>query len=184
VRWDATHAQEIYLDGESVGASGSRQVCPTTSQEHDLRVVNDAGEQTYTLVLGVTGVAPADASTPQSTAVPPTSPAAQPTADTSQPDAAPSPTPAPTVQPVAAAPPSPTSARDAQPEASSPTSAPPPTHTPSAVALAQPATGAQETAPRDEKDSVSAMVPIGYIVFALVVGGLSGWLVFEIQRRK
>jgi hypothetical protein len=31
---------------------------------------------------------------------------------------------------------------------------------------------------------VSAAVPIGYIVFSLIVGGLLGWLVFEMRRRK
>jgi len=193
VRWDATHAQEIYLNGEIVGANGIQQVCPTTPQEHDLRVVNAAGEQTYTLVLGVTGDLPAETSTPQPVAALSASPlpTVQPTATASPPDAAPSlvPSPLPTVQPATATPSCTPAGESALPAVASHTPDLP-THTPSAVALAQPATveqepvsSEQEPSPSD-KDSVSVMGPIGYIVFAIIAGGLMGWLAFVFQHRK
>jgi hypothetical protein len=30
----------------------------------------------------------------------------------------------------------------------------------------------------------SSLVPLGYLVFVLAVGGLLGWLVFEMRRRR
>jgi hypothetical protein len=47
----------------------------------------------------------------------------------------------------------------------------------------QPANGDQETVSRDQ-GSISPLVPIGYIAFSLVAGGLLGWLVFIMTRRK
>jgi len=64
VRWDTTGASEVYLDGERVDIIGSRDACPTASQEYQLRVVGAGGERTDTLVLGVTGALPS--STPTS----------------------------------------------------------------------------------------------------------------------
>ncbi|MEE8392433.1 MAG: hypothetical protein V3S14_16765, partial [Anaerolineae bacterium] len=74
VRWDTSNAQAIYLNDESVGANGSREICPTASQEYTLRLVSAAGDQTYTLVLGVAGTAPTATLTPHPTIVSSTSP--------------------------------------------------------------------------------------------------------------
>jgi len=177
VRWDTTFAQKVYLNGDSVSANGSQQVCSTTSQDHDLRVVNTAGEQTYTLVLGVTGAASIETSTPQPAAAPSASPipTVQPTAADSQPDATPSPSPSPSPLPTA------------QPATATPSPTPTllPAHTPAAVAVAvaQPATVEQEPASGD-KDSSPVMELGGYIVFAVIAGGLMGWLAFVFQHRK
>ena len=92
VRWDTTHAQEVYLDGEEVDPIGSREVCPTESQEYNLRVVGPEDEETHTLVLGVTG---------GSTAVP-----------TPRPTIAPS-SPTPTMQAATTEPPSPSPSPEA-----------------------------------------------------------------------
>jgi hypothetical protein len=47
----------------------------------------------------------------------------------------------------------------------------------------QPAAGDQEPVSRDQ-GSVSPLVPIGYIAFSFIAGGLLGWLVFIMTRRK
>lgn len=193
VRWDTSNAQAIYLDGESVSATGSLRVCPTAPQEYTLRLASAAGDQIYTLVLGVTGTAPTGTLTPHPTIVPSTSPSstAQPTVVASRSDAvlpqsvtALTPSLSPTAQLVAIVLPSPTPAREAELSlVASPTPFTQPTHTPSMSAISQPAAGEQEPA-SNGKDSASAMIPIGYIVFSLSVGGLLGWLVFGIRRRK
>ncbi len=187
VRWDTSNAQTVYLDGEDVSANGSREICPTAPQEYTLRLVNAAGDQTYTLVLGVTGAAPTGTFTPQpaaaaASATPTKSPQSIPTATISQSDAThlqatatlpPSPDPA--TQPAASPLPSPTPARQAALSLVAAASDAQPAPTQPALPTAEPATG---------EDSVSVAVPIGYIVFSLTAGGLLGWLVFAMQRRK
>ena len=195
LRWNTSNAVEIYLDGESVSADGSRDVCPSAPQEYKLRVVGGVEEQTYNLVVGVTGAASAAALTPPPTAIPPASPSptSQPAAQVSQPstatpqaDAVLAPPPSPTPQPTTAAQPSstPAQAADLLPTpAPYPTSRPMVTSADPAASGLQPATGDQEPVSRDQ-DSVSPLVPIGYIAFSFIAGGLLGWLVFIMTRRK
>ncbi|MCK4472299.1 MAG: hypothetical protein KAW49_10985, partial [Anaerolineae bacterium] len=64
VRWDTSNALEVYLDEERVDSSDGLEVCPTEPQEYHLRVVSAVGEQTHTLVLGVTGTLPSPTFTP------------------------------------------------------------------------------------------------------------------------
>jgi hypothetical protein len=196
VRWNTSNAVEIYLDGERVGADGSRDVCPSVSQEYKLRVVGGAEEQTYNLVVGVSGDAPAATLTPPSpTATPPALPsptlqpvneASQPSAATPQADAALALLPSPTPQSTTVAQPSSTPAQVAEllpTPSSSPTSRPIVTIVDPAASNLQPATGGQETVSRDQ-GSISPLVPIGYIAFSFITGGLLGWLIFIMTRRK
>ncbi len=195
LRWNTSNAVEIYLDGERVSADGSRDVCPSASQEYKLRVVGGAEEQTYNLVVGVSGAASAAVLTPPPTAIPPASPpsTSQPAAQVSQPstatpqaDAALAPPPSLTPQPTTAAQPSSTPAQAAE---LLPTPSPHPSSRPMvasadpAASVVQPATGDQEPVSRDQ-GSVSPLVPIGYIAFSSIAGGLLGWLVFIMTRRK
>jgi hypothetical protein len=183
VRWDTTHVQEVYLDGQSVVANGSLEVCPTASQEYRLRVVSEAGEQDHTLVLGVTGAAPPTSTpvpavlepTPSIGASPPTSTpilqptvAASPTTSSSSPP--PTPAPSPTPQPVAAAIPT-------QPHAPSPAS----TSTPLPTAT---------TLPPVDNQSITIAKPatsnsiIGYTIFGVIVIGLVKLLIRGTRRRR
>lgn len=194
VRWDTANAQEIYLNDEDVSAIGSREICPTAPREYTLRLVNAAGDQTYTLVLGVTGTALPATFTPQpaatsSASLQPT-PTTRPTAIASQSDTAliqptdPStPSPASPPQPAATISLSPTPAQQAAlPLAPSPALEAQPTQ---ALLVSQISQLADEPkSPSSGEDTVSAVVPIGYIVFSITAGGLLGWLVFEMRRRK
>jgi len=184
VRWDTTNAHEVYLDGESVGLNGSREACPSAAQEYHLRVASAAGEQTHTLVLGVTGALPSPSSTP----LPVSQPAAglsssvSPTPGLTVIPSSP-PSPSPTPQSVAAVSPPSTPARVMS--LSSPTLTPhvtQPLPTPTGLDAARSATGEQPAAPNGER-TASALVPIGYIVFSLIGGGLGGWLIFFIRQK-
>jgi hypothetical protein len=184
VRWDTSNAQEIYLDGKLVSDNGSIEVCPTTHQEYKLRVVDKAGEQTHTLVLGVSGTAPATSAPeldvtvapsatptpiPQPTATMPPAPSPTPLPSPSL-SPVPSPTPSPTAQLVAAV--SPTPLDTSSPD---PTSPSPPTLTPvkSTVSAGQPATSEPVTSDHQSSTSTS---PAVYIIFGLIVIGLLGLL--------
>jgi hypothetical protein len=192
VRWDVSHAQAVYLDGENVALNDSRQVCPTAPQTYRLRVVGAETEATYELVLGITGAA-SSFPTPTPTLPPSTVADPSPTADTT--DANPSPSPSPTLR------------AEPQDEASSPTSTPTPTAqtalatatslpspsptqaalspTPARVAQAGPTpVPTKPAAASADEPSMSPFIPLGYIVFALVAGSLLGWLVFEMQERR
>jgi hypothetical protein len=195
LRWNTSNAVEIYLDGERVGADGSRDVCLSASQEYKLRVVGAADEQTYNLVLGVSGDTSAASLAPPPTAIPPALPsstsqpvveASQPSTATPQDEMALAPTSSHTPQPTNAAQPSstPVQAAELLPTPSPyPTSRPMVTSADPAASGLQPANGDQETVSRDQ-GSISPLVPIGYIAFSLVAGGLLGWLVFIMTRRK
>jgi len=186
VRWDTSNAQEVYLDGESVSANGSREVCPTVSQEYHLRIMSAAGEQTYTLVLGVTGALPSPTPIPTLTSGPavsrPTDPAPtiQSTAVTSSVLSAsllPSPAPSSTPQPVAVVSPSP-----------SHTLSPEPTPIPSRIPRsAQPTTTVSQSAPSrpaaGDQSPVSTSA-VGYVVFNLIAIGLLSSLIFRILRGR
>jgi hypothetical protein len=181
VRWDTSNAAEVYLDGERVDLSGSREVCPTASQEYHLRVVSAAGEQTHTLILGVTGTPPATATTPATSIPPSPTPTTAPTSAASV-DSAPSisspPAPAPTDTPqsvaVGAAPPP--SATPPEPTA---TSFPTATSL-SSDAASQPAT--RQQAPDAQAQPSSPAV--GYAVFGGIVVGLVGLLAVLMLRRR
>ena len=195
VRWDTADALEVYLDGERVDLNGGCEVCPATSQEYHLRVVSAVGEQTDTLVLGVTGALPSPTFTPQPTLIssPPPSPTPQPAPATSPPpsptsqsvaDTSPSPSPTfPSAAPVSPSP-SPTSERVAlAPPSPSPTRAAQPTPTPpSSSSTLQPATDNQQPASSDEHPT--STLQLSYTAFGLIVVGLLVWLIFGMRRRK
>jgi len=177
VRWDTSNAWEVYLDGERVDPNGSREVCPTASQEYHLRVVSAVGEQTHKLVLGVTGTPPATAPT-SATSIPPSpTPTATPAPAASE-DLATSLSPTPmsaptdTPQPVAVGvSPSPSAVSPR------PTAMPLPT-----AAASQPTLAAQQltsdgpTQPRSPR--------VGYVIFGSIALGLAGLLtVFMLRRR-
>ena len=175
VRWDTSNAAKVYLDGERVDLSGSREVCPTASQEYHLHVVSAAGEQTHTLILGVTGTPPATATTP-ATSIPPsptptTAPEPAASAD-SAPSISPTPPPAPTDTPrpvaVGATPPEPT------------TASLPITTSLSSDATSQPAT--RQPAPDAQTQPSSPVV--SYVVFGGIGIGLVGLLAVLMLRRR
>jgi hypothetical protein len=187
VRWDTDNAQEIYLDGERVSADGSREVCPTTLQEYHLRVVSAAGEQTDTLVLGVTGAVPSPTATSQPAALPSPSPSPlpQPAPATSSP---PSPTPEPGADP------SPSPSPTAQPP---PATSPSPSPTPERVALVSrarvearavqptlaPSRSAGTASPARDSQGPSATL-LGITTFNLLMIGLLSWLIVRILQRR
>lgn len=194
VRWDTSNVQEIYLDGERVNLNSSREICPTASQEYQLRVISAEDEQTHTLVLGVTGSAPSPTFTPQpavlaspatATATPLPPPPTLPPAESLPPSLTP------TVQPVTTTP-TPTSTRsdhDADLYKTTPT--------PAQIAALSSSPTAQivqsqstPTVPSTSlpassgKESAEPFLPTSYIIFSLIAGGLLGWLVFVVTNRK
>jgi hypothetical protein len=187
VRWDTDNAQDIYLDGERVSADGSRELCPTASQEYHLRVVSAAGEQTDTLVLGVTGAVPSPTAVSQAAALPSPSPSPlpQPAPATSSP---PSPTPEPGADP------SPSPSPTAQPP---PATSPSPSPTPERVALVSrarvearavqptlaPSRSAGTASPARDSQGPSATL-LGITTFNLLMIGLLSWLIVRILHRR
>lgn len=179
VRWDTAGVLEVYLDAERVDSNGSRQVCPTDPKEYHLRIVSATGEQSETLVLGVTSAAEAAISTaePAATLSPPPSltplsvaATSPPPSSTHQPTETPSLSPSSTAQFAVTVSPSPTPARAAVlPSSFSPTPVPQLIEEPDGQLTNQ---------------SPSLLAPIGYIVFSLISGGLLGWLVFAVTRRR
>ena len=199
LRWDTANIQEVRLDGQEVTAAGSREVCPTTSTSYELTVTGlDDKEESYQLTLGVTGTAPAT-SAPQVTVLA--------AADSPTPDAEAESAPAATTAPGDASTPSASPTAPAASERlASPTSepevSPRPTASPQDGAKTQPtATAAQIAASQDsegsrtdsaEKDAASesddaippsVLLPIGYIAFSLMAGGLLGWLIYVLRFR-
>jgi hypothetical protein len=173
VRWDTADVVEVYLDGERVDPNGSRGACPTASQEYHLRVVSAAGEQTHTLVLGVTGAPPTTATSLPTSPTPTATPAPVAAADSaSLPTLTPSPTPTATPQPVAAGASSPPTATPTVPTA---------TPFPTDDAL-KPTAAAQPLPPGDPAQSS----PSGgsYVVFGGIATGLAGLLVLLMRRRR
>jgi hypothetical protein len=189
VRWDTTHAQEVYLDGQRVGLSGSREVCPTVSQEYRLRIIGTAGERTETLVLGVVGVAPSPTPTSRPAAFPSPSPLSTSEAavvalpfPSTNPESAATlvPLPSTTSEPVtaiSASPlPSPTPQRIAA-------VLPPPS--PTRVAQPTPAPSLSSgTAGLTTDSQRPSTLLFGYIAFNFIMIGLLSWLVFRLLRRR
>ena len=142
LRWEVTNAQSVYLDGDGVVGSGSREVCPGSTKSYNLKVNGrDGVEYNESVEIEVeepeaTETVPAEATntprpqatnTPQPTAVPPTATSAPPT-DEPFPTATHVPTSVPTD------PPPPPTATDPPPPATEeptpePTSEPQPTAT-------------------------------------------------------
>jgi hypothetical protein len=196
LRWNTSHAREVYLDSEEVELNGSREICPAVYQDYTLQVVGAEEEETYQLMLGVTSSGPVTTAQPQPTESPPASSPA------SDPEEATRPPASPTAQAAETMPASPASAAEpATATSPSPTRtetlASPPTPslspTPAKVARVQPtATAAQvarvqdleqQPAPPDVQGSKSPLLPIGYAVFSLIVGGLLGWLIYILTFR-
>lgn len=175
VRWDTAGALEVYLDAERVDPNGSRQVCPAAPQEYHLRVVSAAEEQSETLVLGVTGAAGTAMSAAEPTATPSLPPSLTPLSV-----AAISPPPSSTLPPTEILSPSST-AQFAVTVSPSPARAAALLSIPSPTPVPQPA---KEPDDQPASQSSSLIAPIGYIVFSLISGGLLGWLVFAVTRRR
>jgi hypothetical protein len=194
LRWDTSHAREVYLNGDQVHIIGDREVCPTAPTDYELRVVGIEEEETFRLTLGVTGSAATATPAPQPTASP-ASPsttaslgeATLPSASTTAQAAKATPT-APTLGtgPTSAASPSPTETEGLP---SAPTSSPTraqiaqvkPTAT--AAQVAQVEDAEQEPSPPNNEEQRSPFLPIGYAVFSLIVGGLLGWLIHILRFR-
>ncbi len=174
VRWDTSNVLEAYLDGERVATSGSRQVCPASTQEYRLRVVAAAGEQVHTLTLSVIGTLQPTPSTTGGPASPPpalttpsvTEPAALVTPpSTPSRTALPAPTFSPTARAVAA------------------------TGTPTPIAIAE----AETPGPLDIPTLVETVdsgqqngrrpLWVGYVGFAAIAVGLAGLLASPARRR-
>ena len=201
LRWDVSNAVEARLDGDEVSLNGSQQVCPSASTEYVLTVVglDEDQEEVYGLTLGVTGSATAASPTSQPSALPVSpSPTTTPEGETaaSTPTAAPDamtastptaesssavvsgPTPGETVSPsptataavVAGSIASPTPVQVAEADESGESEG---TNTDSDVE-------AQDTGERDEP---SILLPVGYIAFSLIAGGLLGWLIYVLRFR-
>lgn len=51
--WQVEYVRAVYLDGEGVGGSGTRSVCPTQSQTYELRVVSPSGESRHPVTVNV-----------------------------------------------------------------------------------------------------------------------------------
>jgi hypothetical protein len=189
LRWDTAHVTEVYLDDESVSRNGSREVCPTTTQEYTLRVVSAADEQKHRLTLGVTGDAdptPTPTSPPASapaqsspTPPPPTATIAPTEPQQTAPASTPSPSPTPPVAsatPTASPSPTPLQVAALDAALSATPEAGPATPTTSAAEASTP-----EKAP---SESEQQNLPIGYVAFSLIVGGLLGWLIYIFKFQK
>lgn len=205
LRWDTSNAQEVYLDSERVDPSGTRQVCPTAPTDYHLRVVGAEEERAFSLTLGVTGPAATQTAVERATRPPSTSDpeGADGTAVSPTPHTVTSRSPSPT--PIASTPsrggslttpeatPSPS---PVQPASGTPSATPvqivqfQPTATPAQVAelrtsdddrSVEQAEGS--TTDRSQDDPGGVLIPIGYVTFSLIVGGLLGWLVYSLRFR-
>jgi hypothetical protein len=194
LRWDTSHARQVYLDGEAVGTNGSREACPAISQDYRLRVVGTEGEETYHLTLGVTGSGPVPTSPQQPTAgTPSPSPTANP-GEVTLPPASPTALAVQTTSTSPASGPQSTATTSSSPTGTQvPSSAPTPSPSPTAVQIAQvkPTATAvqvaqvedaeQQPSTSDSDESRSPFLPIGYAVFSLIVGGLLGLLIYILR---
>jgi len=202
LRWDVSNAREARLDGDEVSLIGSQQVCPGAPTEYVLRVMglDEDQEEVFGLTLGVTGSAAAASPTPE-----PSDVAASPSPTVAIDGGTVSSTPAETAAaPLASSPPpEPTSGTDSGPTSEADASKSP---TPTAAIIAQadgsptPVSIAEAGASEDsagestvsdaeERDpgkteSPSILLPVGYIAFSLIVGGLLGWLVYVLRFRE
>jgi len=205
LRWNTSHAQDVYLDGEEVDFNGDRQVCPMEAREYKLRVVGTEEEEHYKVTLGVTGSA--STATPEAASQPTTVPASTTSATpTERAEAAPpSPTPesesSSQVQAVASPSPTPNVSENATTPQAPTTSAgatssltpmqavqSTPTSTPAQVAQADTEAQQPSSTSEDEKsegnNKRSLLLPLGYVAFSLIVGGLLGWLIYILKFQK
>ena len=178
MRWDIWHAHAAHLDGDRVGLTDWREVCPTAPQTYSLRVVGTDTEVTYELVLGVTGAMPSATrpALPSATVATPTTQAA-----TAVELKVSSPDPSPTSTSTAA----PTSTSTSTPGLSTPTWTPnKPSSTVAHATQAQPppTTTGPPMANRAEAPA-SPFARSGYVVFVLAAGSLLAWLVLEMRRQ-
>jgi hypothetical protein len=186
VRWDTSHAQAVYLDGESVALDDFQQVCPTAPQTYHLRVVGAETEATYELILGVTG---ATSSAPVPTASAPTIAEPSPVADTvgAVPSPSPFPSPSPSPTSLLTSTPAPLTTRTTQVTSASLTpvsTQAAPSLTPAHVAQAGPTPAVTDLPVASEGEpATSPLVSLGYVAFTLVVGSLLIWLILEMPRR-
>jgi hypothetical protein len=198
LRWDTSNAEEVYLNEEEVELNGSREVCPTTPEEYELRVVGAEEEEQYQLTLSVTGAAPT--ATPEVTSQPTTAPAATPTSTSQVNPASPTatspaqteapPSPTPNAQPSATATRPPATSAGATPSSTpmevvqvNPTSTPAPVAQAEAEAQQQPSVTEEDALSTDDHGA-SPLQPLGYVAFSLIVGGLLGWLVYIFKFQK
>lgn len=190
LRWEVSHVEAVYLEGEGVAGSGSRQVCPTQDQTFVLRVVTAGGPLDYWQAISVSSSSPAatamatatGAAPPTATALPTSLPSAtrlSPGAVTLTvaatlavvPTGAPTEPPGPTPEPADAAP-----AADERP-------------TPQALAMIVIPAPPVTLAPAPTAASTATLAPpltptagagqrnaAGYITFGVITTALVGWL--------
>lgn len=53
LRWDVDNVNAVYLNGQGVTGHGMRQICPSATETHALRVATDNGDVTRTLTVTV-----------------------------------------------------------------------------------------------------------------------------------
>lgn len=202
LRWDTSHAVEVFLEDEPVDANGSRQVCPAAPQVYRLRVVGEEQEDTYELTLGVNGSSTAAAAAAPSSTPSPTS---TPLADAPSPTSAASPSSTDTALAAEAITPSPPGEHltaDAALENEDAANTSPTTvaeHNTTTESTATPASVADlfpaftptptpasvaEAPSMAEDDLASPFTLIGYVAFSLIAGGLLGWLALTTFGRK
>ncbi|MCD6289971.1 MAG: hypothetical protein J7M34_05655, partial [Anaerolineae bacterium] len=68
LRWKVQGAQALYLDGNPVGSSGTRKVCPTKSMSYRLQIVLAQGAQERLVSVDVRPATPTPTHTPTPTA--------------------------------------------------------------------------------------------------------------------
>lgn len=182
LRWEVSHVEAVYLEGEGVAGSGSRQVCPTQDQTFVLRVVTAGGPLDYWQAITVSSpAATATGAAPATAAVVPTAlPGA--TRLTPGPEATVAPTVAATLAPalVPTHPPDPTpapaAATDGRPSPQAVAiiviPAPPVTMAPSPAAAAT-STLAPSLTPTAGAGQRNAA---GYVSFGVIAAALVGWL--------
>jgi hypothetical protein len=169
LRWDVENVQEVYLDGQPQQGHGSKQVCPATSETHELRVVSGGGENRYQVSLTVAPAARSQEAAPTATPQPkaaPGAPAATPPAALTDTSAPPTSTPTPDLQPPASN----------TPTTVPPTTTPAPTST-TAISRAGPTTQAWAT--RRPREKAAAAPKPGFslnsTVFLLFgIGAMAG----------
>jgi hypothetical protein len=184
LRWNTSNALEVYLDGERVGSNGGHEVCPTTSQKYHLRIVDQAGEQTHTLTLGVTGTPPPASTVAQPEAPSPSSPSPTPQQSVNSTPLPPYSTPSPT--PTVPTPPSPSPTSNywvALPVSATPTRAVQAALIPSPISGSPHSSDDGQRVASDDQPTTSDVL-LGYMAFALLFTGLIGWMIVGIRRRR
>lgn len=200
LHWQTNNVQAVYLDGEGVQGTGSRQVCPIQTTEYTLQIKTASGDKKRSLTINVaSGQTPTAPSTgtPVSTVATTMIPTVLLPAGLTAAVEAPAETviPSPTLLPVGAI------SLPTHPPEFSPTpagglamvviSAPTITRAPAAV---QPgpagspspddSTAAAPDLDDDQTPVAAGSSPVGYVVFSMISMGLGTWLVTALLRKR